>query len=803
MSEKRVPLYERLPEIYRIRDMEQDPPGQLMSYLSLVENVFGDIHENIESLYDDLFIESCDDWVIPYIGDMLGTTHLKGDPWTLRADVADTIALRRTKGTLASIERLTYDLTQWGVHCVELRERLVWSQHLNHLRPDSGDQATLGLLPTSRFSPAQGGMMTLRDPALLSLLDSPFDPFSHLPDLKPPAFGNLRFNLPNLGIFLWRLEDYRVKRAKPIWRGKKSLGSSYVVRFEVHPTGISTMLFNTYQFDPDRDPPVITSLDGTPGPIHPARLTEGSPSGCPEHYLSIDTYDPTSSDYSVADISDVGLILHLPEPQFTGEGWEGGETKAWKIKGANLCAWEHGIQPMIRNREIVIDPRIGRVLIGVETEAEAQALVDHLLITYTYGAVGPVGAHPVTRSPVPAEIGGDSVITRVVNQYDSGDPDGLTNALNDLDTTTSPVVVEIRDSMTHILELSSIQGVQNEDGGPNLRLNRSLIIRSADDERPVILLKKPLRFRTVDVAEARNVSVQLEGLHITRFMSEKASDSFPEQEPLIARAAVDSLEVVGCTLDPGGHLLLNGSKAPVLPSIRLREPYGFGSEEEEGFDQTPDVVLQRTISGPLLIDTGYTLSITDSIIDAGMGEGDENPGGEEDESPGGEGIENPGGEGDESPGGSVKGIAVGGATDPINGWGPQSQVFGVTFLGRMRVESIIGRGGIWTHSLNVLDNQKGCIRYSYFSGVGDRLPQNIGCVKGTEAELTFVSLDHNSPSYVQIKHTSDSRIKEQGPGSNTMGAFGFLMEAHKWRNLQIRFREFMPVGIRPLFIPVT
>ena len=138
MNNKRVPLYERLPEIYRIKDEEQQPPGQLKSYLALVEQVFGAIHENIESLYHDLFIETCDDWVIPYIGDLLGTSHLKGDPWTLRADVADTIALRRRKGTLGAIEFLTYILTKWGVHCVELRESLVWNQHLNHQRPDEG-----------------------------------------------------------------------------------------------------------------------------------------------------------------------------------------------------------------------------------------------------------------------------------------------------------------------------------------------------------------------------------------------------------------------------------------------------------------------------------------------------------------------------------------------------------------------------------------------------------------------------------------------------------------------------------------
>ncbi|MFZ1482244.1 MAG: hypothetical protein WAT25_15905, partial [Paracoccaceae bacterium] len=96
----RVPLYDRLPEIYRIRDAAETPPGMLAAYLRGAEAVLGAVQENIEALHDDLFVETCDDWVVPYIADLLGTTHLKGDPWTLRADVADTIALRRRKGTL-------------------------------------------------------------------------------------------------------------------------------------------------------------------------------------------------------------------------------------------------------------------------------------------------------------------------------------------------------------------------------------------------------------------------------------------------------------------------------------------------------------------------------------------------------------------------------------------------------------------------------------------------------------------------------------------------------------------------------
>ena len=187
-----------------------------------------------------------------------------------------------------------------------------------------------------------------------------------------------------------------------------------------------------------------------------------------------------------------------------------------------------------------------------------------------------------------------------------------------------------------------------------------------------------------------------------------------------------------------------------------------------------------------MIDSPYRLSLADSIVDAGQGVSD-----------------------------PIAQFAVSNATDPVNGYGPPTHVSGITIFGRMRVESIDGRGGIWVHALEVLNNQIGCLKFSYFSGellLGnplDRLPQSHGCVKGmdatgnTIAQLQFVSEVFGNPAYGQLANTTDQRIREQGPQDDAMGAFGFLSEAHKWRNLQIRFREFMPVGIRPLLIPVT
>ena len=61
----------------------------------------------------------------------------------------------------------------------------------------------------------------------------------------------------------------------------------------------------------------------------------------------------------------------------------------------------------------------------------------------------------------------------------------------------------------------------------------------------------------------------------------------------------------------------------------------------------------------------------------------------------------------------------------------------------------------------------------------------------------------NAPGYGQLAFGADVRIRTLGPGDDAMGAFGFLLEAHKWINLNVRLGEFMPIGVRPLTVAVT
>jgi len=782
MTGPRVPLFDRLPEIYRVRDAEQSPPDQLRAYLAAIEEAFGAVHANVEQLYHDLFIDTCEDWVVPYIGDLLGTTHLKGEPRTVRADVADTIALRRRKGTLGAIERLALNLTGWACRGVELRENLGWSQHLNHQRPDAGGRPPYGSSTLTRFSVPRGGTLPVRDPAALELLGTPFDPFAYTADVKPAVDDAVHVNLPNLAIFLWRLAAYRLRLVQPLAKGFTDLGSPaaglarFAVRFDLHPLDRPVPLFNTHRagfLKAETSGGLIaplTEADAVPGPLYDARITTGHEAGHPEAYVHVDFFDDAPTPPAGFDLADAGLNLFLPgseQPVFS--------TTTWTFRGDNLCAWEEGLRRPLRADEIVIDPDIGRIVFGVSNDAQRDALiaaegtgfVPRIFVSFTYGAVGPVGAHPIVRTPPPAD---SAIDFREVSAMPGGL--SLQSQLADLDTATQPVVVEIRDSLVHALDIGAIPGTL-VDGGVSLRLAQALTIRAADGHRPIVVLAQPLSFRPVNAADATTETpvVRLEGLYLSR-----DGANFPGGAAVIGRAAVARLEILGCTLDPGGHRQRNGDRAPLHPGLHLVNGYGFADQaDRDAFAPTPDIVIQRSITGALAIDDRYHLDLDASIVDAGLGPGD-------------------------SPSGV---FAIAAATDPSTGWGAPLDFRAVTCFGPVRTTAVGGSGAIFTQRFEVLDNQHGCIKWSWFSGDADRLPPNHFCVHGPGARLAFTSEWFNDPGYAQLATAADRRIRTLGPNDDAMGAFGFLLEAHKLTNLQTRLREFMPVGVRPLIVRVT
>ena len=131
-------LYNLLPAIYRIRDEEQGRP--LSQLLAVIAEQVAVLQEDLAQLYDDQFIETAADWVIPYIGDLIGYQPLNGvipQIASPRAEVANTIRYRRRKGTASVLEDLAHAVTGWDAHVVEFFQLLATTQYMNH---PAGDQ---------------------------------------------------------------------------------------------------------------------------------------------------------------------------------------------------------------------------------------------------------------------------------------------------------------------------------------------------------------------------------------------------------------------------------------------------------------------------------------------------------------------------------------------------------------------------------------------------------------------------------------------------------------------------------------
>ena len=236
-------IYSLLPVHIRQKDAEQGEA--LRGLLRLVERQADIVEADIAQLLDNAFIETCEPWAVPYIGDLVGTTplfdadrarsgataqelflDLEGPqlraPFVLRgrADVAKTIYYRRRKGTLPMLEELARDVTGWAAHAVEFFELLGWTQWLrNHIRavrtPD------------------------IRSVERMDRLDRAFDEICHTVDVRPIGPFKGWHNIRNIGFFLWRLGAYRIEAADA-----RPVGPGTDYRYHFSPLGQDAPLFS-------------------------------------------------------------------------------------------------------------------------------------------------------------------------------------------------------------------------------------------------------------------------------------------------------------------------------------------------------------------------------------------------------------------------------------------------------------------------------------------------------------------------------------------------------------------------------
>lgn len=350
MSATSERLYGLLPQVVQLRDAEAG--GALRELIGILATRAEVIDADLDHFYSDQFIETCADWVVPYIGDLVGYRMVHGrapGAPSARAEVANTIAYRRRKGTASMIEQLARDVTDWPARAVEFFERLAATQYLGHVRPHA--------VATADFRRRE----TLDEIARLA---GAFDDVSHTVDVRridaPLPHGRGRHNIPNLGIFLFRTMPMPLRRS--VLRPHSGDGQRY--RFD--PLGTDTQLFSNPV--PETEITHLATPANVPLPLTVRRLADHL-----SEYYAADRG-------MLVEVSSGGVVTAVPVD----------DVRACDLRDSG-AGWAHMPPP----GTVAIDPERGRIAFGAPLGPSEVPLG-----TFHLGMAVPVGARTILRTHV-------------------------------------------------------------------------------------------------------------------------------------------------------------------------------------------------------------------------------------------------------------------------------------------------------------------------------------------------------------------------------------------------------------------
>lgn len=555
-------LYRLLPAVYRIRDAERGEP--LRALVALIAQQLGAIEENLDQLYDDQFIETCADWVAPYIGDLIGYRPLHGvapNVASPRAEVANTIRYRRRKGTALMLEQLAHDVTDWPAHAVEFFEQLATTQYMKHIRPQA--------LATA----------AVRSQRAMLFAGGAFNRVAHTAEMRRPEAGSGRYNIPNIGIFLWRLGSFRLSDV-PL---TPDPGDATGRRFRVNPLGADLQLFRFPQ--PEESIEHLAEPINVPAPLA-VREVALQVREATDTDLRVDTSDDYGANRSVVisrDGNDEPLRLAGPAPAPPGSPFERLVVRIADLRdvfdgGGVFTGWAH--EDVIEDHQIALDPQRGRVLLGAARVADHAA--KPFVSTFHYGFSRPMGGGQYEREPDVASLG--------ALESPASAAEALQPHLDAIAAAGGRTL--IGDSLTYAqTPICKVAGV-TAPNAPGLKV----VVGAKNGTRPLLAASGPL---TLDIG-ARGTLV-LDGLVISGGELRLAAAADTEPRTLILR---------DCTLVPGLTLKPDGSAgSPGVASLVIEHAF-------------TTVRLERCIVGPLQVaaSTANTVELIDCIVDAGSPE---------------------------------------------------------------------------------------------------------------------------------------------------------------------------------------
>lgn len=747
-------LYNLLPASYRIRDYDAGEP--LRALLGIIDEVAQQIEGDISGLYDDWFIETCQEWVVPYIGDLLGVRGLlptNPSVFSARAYVANTLHYRRRKGTVQVLEELARDVTGWPAHAVEFFKLLATTQHFNHIRP------------LNYRTP------DLRDTARLELLGGPFESAAHTGEVRHIYNQRGRYNIPNIGIFLWRL------LALPVYNAPATPASAGCFRFSQ--LGADLPLFNHPL--PQEGDCLVSGEPNVPGRLRRRPLYDEL-----EARRRAIAAGETPTDVYFADAAPPGVAVACSDHAVLSVHVDGEPLPiaAAEIAICDLSAWTRPL-PASAIR-VAVDPLLGRLAFRADQDPAA------CHVCYYYGFSSEMAGGFYDRHPQPIA---DAVVQRVAIAG-SGNH-SLANAWNALSFDTShEFVIEIADSETYApfdFELPA---------------DVHLTIRAANEQRPLIT---GATWRIKLNAGAR---LALSGLLIAT----------ATQVTGLGTAAAE-LDIVHCTLVPGltlagdGHphapdaasltltpgsaplrlnieksivgrlaLLASANPAPPLPRNTSRPVTALSTRPL--LPAEADAPSTHSTNIPTPPAEGWVeteLAISDSIVDG--------------------------------TGGLQLALAV-----------YRARIERCTIIGDSHFVALtLADNSIFTGVATVERRQEGCVRFSYLPPTS-RTPQRYHCQpdlallrRATELGLAsrsdlspaqaaavyerltpaFTSRRYADPGYAQLSLTCALELRSGADNSNEMGVWGDLMQQNREANLRSCLDEYLRFGLEAGIFFVT
>lgn len=725
-------IYRLLPAVLRIQDAQAGEP--LRALISLVARQARIVEADIAKLHENQFIETCDEWVIPYLGDLLGVQALHNlasvAGFSQRARVANTLAYRRRKGTAAVLEQLAFDTTGWRARAVEFFSLLEWTQHQNHVRLNSVRTPDL------------------RDTNLLELLNSPFEQASHTPEVRNIQSRAGRYNLPNLGIYLWRLASYTVTRG----RARPGLVAP-PGGFVFDPVGRDLPLFNRPQTE--REITHLAEEINVPAPLRRRPLYDE----LEEHRQAI----AEGAEPEFLYFDDRPTALHPPVFQILSPG----STNPIPLAEVLIChLGQWTVPPATRDYRVrqpdgtttvvtlpisvAVDPVLGRILFaaGVPVPEPPQ-------VNFSYGFSGDLGGGPYPRhdSLLPAfdrEVTWPVAVSQEIPPVPGQVFASLGDAIQAWNTRSPGEfgVIAILDSATLVESFTASTTIRLGQGS-------RLLIVAADWPK----VRQPgglpgqttLAATDIDPDELRPYligDIEVEG-------TAPADSETPGELILNGLGIQGSLRVLDGNL--GRLTIAHSTIVPDQGSISVAPSNNLLTLE-----------LIRSICGSVrLPSSSGSFSARDSIIhnDSGL------------------------------------------ALDASE---IDASFHGCTVFGGVSVQRIDAENSIFDDPVVAARRQEGCVRFTYVPTASE-VPRRFRCQPAlvlataeTPAEIalaearlrpSFTSRVHGDPAYAQLAATCANEIRTGAEDGGEMGAFGFLKQPQREANLQASIEPFLRFGL--------